>query len=351
MGSRGTRLCEHPRGGFAPAALSVACAALWTSACASSKTAVPRGHGTRNARASAPAEATTTCRMVPITSRPRSTSSRWMMAWRRSNAMWSSAEASSAHVKPSDAGSGTERWTRRRRSSRDRGGGDESLGVDVELAEGAVGGEDARGAPTKRATPAENLGRFRGGSSVARVGVGVGGGGGGGARANGNRGRDAPGTGASVDGRARRATDARARTDRARVGRRGRREHGRHRRGAARSARRRQPHPPRREIRVPRITSPRAADGRQTSRNCVGTLRSRSGGRRCTLDARPRDTSDRAEATEMKTRRSFLLLLLLALALVGPHATGGGFTAEAASSKERRRAWRCRRRRKTPFRV
>ena len=41
--------------------------------------------------------------------------------------------------------------------------------------------------------------------------------------------------------------------------------------------------------------------------------------------------------TDMKTRRSFLLLLLLALALVGPHATGGGFTAEAASSKERRK--------------
>ena len=40
--------------------------------------------------------------------------------------------------------------------------------------------------------------------------------------------------------------------------------------------------------------------------------------------------------TDMKTRRSFLLLLL-ALALVGPHATGGGFTAEAASSKERRK--------------
>ena len=115
------------------------------------------------------------------------------------------------------------------------GGGDESLGVDVELAEGAVGGEDARGAPTKRATPAENLGRFRGGSSVARVGVGVGGGGGGGARANGNRGRDAPGTGASVDGRAMRATDARARTDHARVERRGRREYGRHRGGVARS--------------------------------------------------------------------------------------------------------------------
>ena len=217
------------------------------------------------------------------------------------------------------------------------GGGDESLGVDVELAEGAVGGEDARGAPTKRATPAENLGRFRGGSSVARVGVGVGGGGGGGARANGNRGRDAPGTGASVDGRAMRATDARAREQIMRAS---------NVAGdanmvaivAAWRAVALAATLPRRRIRRSAETCVR--EGQNFPTRAIESAsapfdRARAG------VVTPRRAHARhfgpRRRTEMKTRRSFLLLLLLALALVGPHATGGGFTAEAASSKERRR--------------